>query len=671
MSSVSFPLFVSVQSGNPRATIRVSTSYRDESLEIEGTAVNPFFQPDSELDPPDVGVPGPGETSQPPYFGAGTGLFNHLLLPKLTNFPSKVFNLGIDGVELFINGVDFSGTVYSLDWSVPVNGVSQGSLTLRQAVGFNIDPDTNGITQGSTVQISIRPTKLYSELLTNCFVIGNPTYTLNQDGEYELGLEIGDELALLSESARNRTLYCGLPARTTQELATIYANTNGLRTRVFPVGHAIQEASTNNFLTESPFEFLSSIYGPINRDVRCSPRGAIVFPVRRDFDLSLATVLSYRDVIESSNNFSGYYEPFTKVKVSNNFDLLLPFEFSNRATRQIQGNPENKKPWFQGGYQEIVTTSTSLGDTDVYIREDTYGYVPTEARPWDKALVDEDPCAIGAFTTAFQLIGTKIKALSYYAHPSGSKIVSRVQTWVNGLQIYQITDEGSPNFEDYDLFNGLISYENVTYVNSPQPNVDVCSKDWQIVQTNVRREDYKLSEDRILFFSGWVQENYSPSGTSSLLGQSSFTGVDQTWIQTLDQGEYDEAGGFWVIQPTQTEVGVNPPGATIISPVTQNITNFSELTLSEFQELEPIPLNAPFCYNKDQLDTFAFRYLTEQYGMSKSIMVTVPFSNTLGLGDSVVFEDRNGIRKNFRVWRIEVNLTGKQITKSLVLLRWN
>jgi hypothetical protein len=638
----------------------------DSSLELEGTAIDFSYQPDSEIVAPEVPIPEPEDSPNPssPYF-------NYRILPRLTNFPSRVFNLVVSGISISINGVDYSQALYSLDWSVPINGVSQGSVTLRQTVGLDIDPDTNGLTQGLLVTIFVSPTADSTELLTRAYIIGNPSYSLNSQGEYELTIEIGDELSLLSNTTRNRNVkYCGIKPRNTQELAQIYSNLNGLKTRVFPIGHDVLEASVNNFLTETPHQFLSTIYSPVNRDVRCNPNGLIVFPIRPVFDNANFRTVSYKDVIESSNNFSQFYEPYSIVKASNNFELESTFEFTTRSTRQVQGNPENTKPWFQGGYQEIATTVTSLGDTDIHISEITYGYVPTEEAPYDKDLVEEDPCAIGSFTTVFDVIASKITALTYYTHPTGSKVVTRQETWENQLSIFKIEDEESPNFEDFDLFNGLVKYSVTFYDNHAQVNNEVCQSEWQLLATNVRNENYSINKDRVLVFNSWSQENYTSSGTSFTLGQPSYTGVGQSWVRVLDQGEFNENDNVWVIQPTQTDPNVSPPSSKVIKPLNQSITNFSEFSLfTGPNPSEPSPINAPFCYNKEQLDKISERFLREQYGLSKALVITVPFSYPLEIGESVRFVDRNNIAKDFIVFSKEINSTQKQVTKTLVLSR--
>lgn len=663
MTTTSTPLNIGFQPSGNVTTLSLSTPPLITSLELEGIAIDPFSEPDLEELPPTNPVFEPGETNQPPNpYEPSTDLFNHLLLPRITNAPSNVFNISVKDTNILINNIDYSAALYSLDWAVPLSGVSQGNVTLKSAVGTEIDPDFNGITQGAKVEISHTLTGQTSRLLTRCFVIGNPTFTLGDDGTYTSSITLGDELSLSSNVTRQRSKYCGPLPRTTQQLASIYAQTNGLRTRVFPVGHNIEEPVVNNFLTESAYDLLRDLYAPINRDVRCSNTGAIIFPKRPDFNPNQAKHLSYRDVIETENNFSNLFEPYSTVKVYNDFTRELPFSFQSTSQTTVQGLESNTKPWFQGGYTETITETRFFGDTEVWVRSTTRGYVPTNPRPWDAALVNEDPCAEGSFSTTFQVINVKTKQITYENHPSGAFLINGERNWEEGKQIFQL-ESG-----DYNLFDGRISFTNETIGHVTEPNKAVCKREYNVVVTRRRKEIYNINSDRDYGFTGWIEERYTSSGESSTLGQSAFTGIGKIWNKTTDQGDFSEQEGTWIIQPTITERNVNPLTASFIRPVTQDVTNFSEVSLMP-GNLEPRPLSASFCYNKTQLDTVGLNYLKEEYGLSKSKVLAVPLSKPINLGDSIYYTDRNGLQNPYIVWTVEVNQTLNEVTKALVLLR--
>ena len=292
--------------------------------------------------------------------------------------------------------------------------------------------------------------------------------------------------------------------------------------------------------------------------------------------------------------------------------------------------------------------------------------MPTETTPWEADLVDEDPCSIGSFTTVFDVVNRKVTKLTYYKRFEVF-IVSQKEEFETGLQIFQIKE--GVNSGKYDLFNGTISYKSTVYKNSAQVS-DACEKDYNLLIVNERTDSYKLDNNRNLYFSGWVQTSYSSSGQSSRLGQQSFSGREQTWTLTRDEGDLDLENNFWVIQPTRVETDISPPGSIVIKPLVEEIVNFSEYSLSGLSPLEPKPINGPFCYSVEQLNVIGDRYLRENYGLSKGIVLTVPIRNNLSVNDSVFFTDRKGETNKYLVWGIEINLTLKIATKTLFLLRF-
>lgn len=650
-------------------TIGVEDTYAPK-LNILATPVNTLFQENGTVLDAPVETPDPEETNEPPSdlsYGVfnPSKVFNHLLLPRLENQLPKVFNLNIDSTTVIIDGVDLSKALYSLDWVNPINGPSEGSLLLKETEGINLDPEANGFNQGSIVEITVNINSLRSRKLTSCFVIGYPSLILNDAGTYELSVSLGDELKLLENTTRNKTLYCGLPPSTTRELAQIYAKTNGLKTLVYPEGGSLLETISNTFVTESAFDFLSAIYKPHNRDVRTSVNGSIICPKRKLFNPNNAHTLTYKDVIQAQPNFTSLFEPYTKVKNSNNFNLEESLTLRERTSKSINGDPTNTKAWFQGGYQETITTITSLGDTDIYTREITYGYIPTDSLPWSEAQVKEDPCVNSAFNTEWGVIATLIKGVSYYVNSPQTYIISREEEWKNELRLRELDTDP----QTYDLFNGLVSYKITTYSNAKQVNVNVCPKDYLVYSTRIRTENYSINSSYQMAFNSWDQTEYKPSGKSVDLGQSSYTGEGIIWTSFSNSGEFDEERNVWVIQPMQTESYDDPPQAKFIRPIQRSITNFSEYSLiNTLNELEPTPLNSPYCYTKSELDTVSDRYLRENYGLSRSIILVVPFLLPIEVNDSIIYTDRLGRTKNYLVYSVEYNQTLTQMTKTLILM---
>jgi hypothetical protein len=633
---------------------------------ITATVFDPNFVEDGEILTPSETPSG----NQPPlpddikYLGHDSTNFNHLELPRLQNKVSEVITYNVYKTEIIIGSQNVTPCFNILDLSRPISGPTIGSIELVETEGFTLDPIINDWNQGTSVTINVYYNSNYSELLYKAFIVSNPQYVLDSNGVYRLTLSIGDELDLLSKTTRVRGLYCGPDPSFASDAANIYAKLNGLKTRVFPTGHKLESNSINNFYNDSPYDFLQDLYAPVNRDIRTNREGVIIAPIRKDWSEENKITLNYKEVLQFNANFSQFYEPFTLVKASNDYTINKPFGFVKTSFRNISGNPENIKPWFQGGYQETITNITNLGDTEIYKQEVTYGYVPTDDTPWPKALVEEDPCTLAEWEDlTFQIINTKTKALTYYPNGSSSYIVNKEETWDRGKKLKKRPDE------DYDLFDDTYEYTLTTFTNNPQVNSDVCSKDYIQLLVNKRTETYNLDEDFSYRFFSYVQEDFVVEGVSANSGQTSFTGSGQTWTKYVNEGQLDEETGIIINQPTRVLKGEEPSISNIISPLTVEITNFSEYTLGGVSPLEPTPLSAPFCFNTNQLDTVSKRYLTEQYGLSNSITVVTSITNPIELNDSIEYIDKNGNSKKYLVWNIEYNQTKKQMTKTLTLLK--
>lgn len=76
-----------------------------------------------------------------------------------------------------------------------------------------------------------------------------------------------------------------------------------------------------------------------------------------------------------------------------------------------------------------------------------------------------------------------------------------------------------------------------------------------------------------------------------------------------------------------------------------------------------------FVYTPQQADTVAARRLSLSNGLKDSRTVTVSFGLQIGIGQKVVLDDDSGSRYIGRVYGVELNSTGKLVTKSLMLRR--
>jgi hypothetical protein len=198
--------------------------------------------PGSSSEPP--WITGPGNPNNPGY----TGPFDYTILPKLPTQP----NLGlIQSAKETTFTVTNQGNTISLGnmflrgaWQRPITGLALGDATFifkpTQSPFGNQSPLANSqstlesiesIGAGATFEWTLEwPSG--STLIGRGYIINTPDIYLNSQGLTEVKLELGDELALFSNSSRlAQNLYCGRPPKTAQEAAKIYAQTNGLFTR--------------------------------------------------------------------------------------------------------------------------------------------------------------------------------------------------------------------------------------------------------------------------------------------------------------------------------------------------------------------------------------------------------------------------------------------------------
>lgn len=587
--------------------------------------------------------------------------FDYLELGRLQLQPTKTFTTLLSNVRVVIDGVDYSKSVNTFDYSFPLRGPALGKLVLVETLGVELDPSENGIATESVVEVYAEYRGL-AELITKAYVVSSPVFTLGPTLSYTLELELGCQLQLFENSNRTPELICDSPAQFARDLAVRYARSHGLFTRLFPLGHRIEEATVNNFEEESAYSFLQQLYDPVKRDVRCNKLLDIVCPERPRFGQGALHRLAYDEVVEDTPLFSTNFDGFNTCKVTNDFTKTLPFALERTSYKRVSGNIEDDRAWFQGGYTETVVTETTLGDTVIHRTEVLRGYVPTNPQPWSRSQVEGDVCDDNPFETLFQDITTKTMTLRYQDHSSGSFLVTREQNWERGLLLRQLQDN------TYDLFFGDISYTNTLYQNVAQINAEVCEKDYLWVQKSVNTVEFDLDEDfqRQKKRTSLIQ--YQVQGTSPTQGQTSFTGIGQTWNRVTTVGEIEDSGLF-VVQPDRLEEDVSPPTAQWIRPARQEVINFHQHSVERIPgSRTPVSVNGPFCYNREQLTQVGDTYLRDTFGLSNSLSVLVPWDNPAQLGEYVQYVNRLGRSRTYRVYNIEVNITNNLLSKNLTLI---
>lgn len=572
----------------------------------------------------------------------------YLTLPRLTPKTPEFINT-VASIEVTINRVDYTKCFDSFDATYPLNGSTIGTLKLIEVYPFDLDSIA---IEGDEVIITLNSDKYYFR------VINTPKYYEDNEA-YKLDINLGDELELFSNSIRIKPKYCGAIPDNSGAIATLYAQLLGLRTiKSMPYGHIIKD-KTDGFnmalANESIWDYLSSLYAPIDYDVRTAFNGQVEVKPRPYFDIANSLSINAINCI-TVESLSGNFEPLTRIKVSNNYSIIKPLTIETKTFRSITGDASNTKPFFQNGYQETLETHTYLGDTLIYKKVENWGYVPTDAQPWNNSQVNPGVCETGFTSTVFQLIATKTDSVTYSAYYD-SYLIDKEEYWDRGLEL--VESSGS-----YTLVNRLNEYRIKTYFNRPQPSISVCKKDYIHLSLRIREDVYKIVNDVFSHYS-FDDISYTLVG-SSITDLDAYSGVGDVWNSINSKGEYDSNAGKIITQPIVENLA-DPPNARVISPKTENYINYFTYSLGTDTRITPNTVDAPFCYDLEQLETFARRYLLEQYGLSNSIQIELPYTHPAKLGSSIRFTDSKGVTKNYVVHHLEINASDK-VTKTLTLL---
>lgn len=553
-------------------------------------------------------------------------------------------------INILINGTNYTKCYQSFGATYPINGSTIGELVLIEVYPFNFNNLT--IKEGNKVFITLNGKSM-------TFRVINTPKLSTSDNYNTLTITLGDELELYANTLRIKPKYCGVIPQYTGDLARIYCQLLGLSYDAFPVGHKVEDLSDSYNMAlsnESPHDFLSGIFAPLDKDVRTSVNGDIIVRDRPYYDELSALSINHLQVFNYENTL-GDFENISRIRLSNNFTVTEPLNLKTKQTKTITGDPANKKPFFQGGYTETVDYITTLGKTVIHKQTKTFGYVPTDSQPWNDAQVNPGECNNGFTDTTFTEVASKTTSYKYVTYFS-KFIINKEEYWDRGLEL--VNNEGS-----YTLVDRLKEYYVKDYYNKAQADLTVCEKDYIHLTLRIRKDIYKTLDTTLIHFA-YEDESYSLQ--SSTFNAESYTGVGDVWLRTYISGEYDSEAQKIISQPTE-ETNDDPPLALIITPETTNIINYSTCAIINDSRISPTTIDAPFCYSQEHLRTFGKRYILEQYGLANSFNLLVSFNTPVTIGSSIKYTDSRGVIHRGVVHHLEIE--ANDISKlSLTVFRY-
>lgn len=641
-----------------------------ESLDLTGELFEPVDNTVQEVElSPEVN-PNIGDESDPTSYN-----FNYKTLSRLTT--KQDFPLVVTVPKTKVNttfGKDLSEYLSGFSLSFPISGAIEGEVHLT-AIPNDLEIETG---QQITIQQCFYPLGQSEKCIKvgTLYIVTIPKKYSDIDGTIDMDLTVGDELAYHAERARiPLEKYCGKKPVNVGEAAEIYANTRGLFTKQYPKGHSMPSLDDQSFSSESPYEYLQSLYAPTNRDVRCNPESKIIVEKRPEYGGKTIHKINWDQILELDPRTAYDYEEMSEVELNNTFTIVKPLEEDQTSYVTVTSVPSNEKPWFKGGYTETEVTTWKVGEQEIHRESVQMGYVPTVSQ-WSESDQKADQCDDGSFDdntsnpipVEWGLVKKEIFAISAENHKSGSKLVTKEEKWSEGKKV----ERGTGEFSDtYKLYDGKLSYKVTKYENTPQINPEVCEKDYIHLMTRRYKERYGFTES---VFGYRLQEKeierYVPI-TKSTLGLTSYVGTGQVWKKTISRGEYSEDDDSFIVQPDRTIEGEDPPNSKWIRPPKDDVNAFTTVEDDQVTKFtgKPESIEAPFCFNMLQLETLGHRHLAENNGLAKSIEIVLPYHYTINLGDSVRYKNRFNEYDYYLVHNISINQDGPDSVKTLLLRR--
>lgn len=551
------------------------------------------------------------------------------------------------------------------------------------------------------------------------YVLNTPTPEEQADGSIQLTVEIGDILALKElDDQFDDVPYCGKDPVTAGDAAKIYAERRGLPILEYPPGTNLVEPP-KDFTQETPFSFLEKLYAPSNRDVGTDWRGQIRLFQRPEYDDDKAFVFTYADTLRTAIA-NREIKPYSELQVYNRYTRDYGYPLWNETSIQYNviaetigtleemvGTIALETPFTHNERTIVKETTTYLGSSVICQIKETYGWIPVEPGTYNTKFNFTDTEIItcnpdnGSFNVPlleckFDLIRREVDRVSLWKHDSGAYLVRGRANLVAGLAVKVnkcvqfltelqspcIGNTGDPVEVDCyflapgSLLNDITSYDNL----KPVPDPGACKKDWKWISLS---EFNRKPGDEAS--SGYLESQieYTPLRPEAIFEGSGHS-KSQIYRKTekrekIRQREISHALSFSNSQPykvvdtASVEYVDSPPSAQWIRSRTADISVFGKYKLNRYVNRygnKPAkPIEAPFCFNEAQAETYAKRWLDTNNGLHESVAITIPYYKRLNTGSSIKYFDQYGNATKGIVWSIEVNQTRNTATQTVLILK--
>jgi hypothetical protein len=595
-------------------------------------------------------------------------------LPKLGALPSQKIVTSVLGASLIIGGTEWVDNLASMDLMRPLNGETQGRLSLLSSVPSTLDPEKQGsIKAGQPLILGIEYAGLAPQTWQG-WVVEPPKFQVIEGNVGSLEVRIGD-LFLLKRQSENVSseIYCGPLPRTTATAAQVFARVRGLPGTWG--GEALVEGVSPDFVEGAPWEFLSSLYEVLDYDVRSSAAGSLAAFPRPTWNLEQALVIENYQAIEARLD-SPAQLPYSQVIGYNSFERDLGFKTrSTQETDFSSWDPSNTEPWFRGNNTYRVIKSRFLGDTLVGETQETWGYLPNNTLLPQGSIPQgtTGPCGqytpppdVEQVTTRLDIIESRNTNLYFEPHISGGYVVTGRESSLEGWAAVDTVDG------DTLIYFGPQEAirENYGHFASPVPRV--CPQYFPIYRTyseitrwnRVKKEnivgvpEYQLTQRSK---ETWIK------GTEEIT-----EGQITQWLKVSETSSYDASLDRWIGGSNPQEQG-DPPNAQFIRSLKVPVNIETTVILPEVESLVgprlSKPVQFPNAYTDRDLIKATERFARETSGLALSIHLLLDPRIPVQPGTLIRYRRDDSTEIHGICWSVETNITGNQATQSVVIMR--